>query len=315
MDGSGLVDIFFDVFFVLIGFSDGFFLVFFKEEFFEVRDVFKGEEFGEVDVDGVVVGIGDLEVWGGEDDVVLWGSGVNRVLGVVMYKGCVMGLVGDIEEEIFSFDMGLMDGLVLGCVMLFYMLGLNVWLICDRMLLMIGGRFEDFGEVVIEFIIEEEEDVVIVGVILSVLFFDFLVIFMVIEEYEGEFLIILDVLFVEFFFGIGLVGVFGNNCCLVGVGGFIILELDELFVFEFLFDGFLIGVEVIGVVLVSEFVVVIWVVVSGVFLLVLEVVCVVFVYCVVFGMWVEVVIVFLVVVVLMDVVIVGCDIGVLLVDG
>lgn len=34
-----------------------------------VSDVFMGEELGDVDVEGVVVGIGELEVLGGEDDI------------------------------------------------------------------------------------------------------------------------------------------------------------------------------------------------------------------------------------------------------
>lgn len=181
-----------------------------------------------------------------------------------------MGFVGDVDEGWFSLEIGLMFGWMLGCVILFYILGFSVWLICDRILLMVVGRFEEFKDVVIEFVIEDE-DVVIGNMLFSELFLVELVIFIVIDEYDGDFLIIFVVLF-EFFFDV-LVGVLGNNCCLVGVGGLIILELEVIFVV--LLEVFLIDIEVIGIVLECEFVVVICIVVSGVFLLVLDVVCVV----------------------------------------
>lgn len=63
--------IFLDVFLVLIGFNDGFFVDFIIVLFFGVSVVLRGEELGDVDVEGVVVGIGEFEVFGGEDDIVL----------------------------------------------------------------------------------------------------------------------------------------------------------------------------------------------------------------------------------------------------
>lgn len=114
------------------------------------------------------------------------------------------------------------------------------------------GRFEDFIDVITESVIGNDE-VVIGVIILSDLFLLDLVIFIVIDEYEGEFLIICVVLFDEVCFDI-LDEVFGNSWCLVGVGGLIIVELEELFVFVFFLDSFFVDVGIVWVIIDCEFI-------------------------------------------------------------
>lgn len=51
---------------------------------------------------------------------------MNKVFGVVIYRGWVMGLVDEMEEGLFGFIIWLVFGWMFGCVMLFYILGFNV---------------------------------------------------------------------------------------------------------------------------------------------------------------------------------------------
>lgn len=85
-----------------------------------------GEELGDVDDEGVVVGTGEPEELGGEDDAASCERGVNRAPGVVMYRGCVIGSAGDTDEGWSSSETGPTLGRLLGCAISFHTLGLSV---------------------------------------------------------------------------------------------------------------------------------------------------------------------------------------------
>ena len=130
-DGRGLAETLLEALSVPIGLRDGLSPGSTSAALPRAREAPRGDELGDVDVDGVVVGTGELVVLGGEEEeeaeTPSWGSGVNRAPGVVMYRGWVIGSAAETEGGRSGSETGVVLGRLLGWAMSFHTLGLSAW--------------------------------------------------------------------------------------------------------------------------------------------------------------------------------------------
>ena len=141
------------------------------------------------------------------------------------------------------------------------------------MLLMAGGRLEEAKDVIAGPVALKGDDDV-TGVTPSTDPLE-LVTPIATDEYDGEPLTTLVVLFTVACLDTSDDDDSGNNCRLAGVGGFTTPEPEEPLTFAFPPDVFLAAVEETAAVMGWELVEVTWVAANGAFLLVLAAVCVV----------------------------------------